>query len=179
MTLPNTMNSKPSTTTSGMIDSKDLANMSLDELMDIDINQVEAVKDFIPFPTGSYRFEVTSVGFDEVGAEDKPVITVEWNILEVVELVDASQADEVGEVPRVQKENYFLTGGKTGYGVRAFLTAFREIGVRNGCTKLPEIMEAAIGATGEALIERKTRRNKDTGENHTNSSISATMVTFD
>lgn len=161
------------------IDSKDLAAMSLEDLMEIDINQVEEVKDFVPFPTGEYRFEVTSIAFDEVGSEDKPVIAVEWNILEVVELANEEEADQVGEIPRVQKENYFLQGGKTAYGVRAFLTAFREIGARNNCTKLPEIMEAGIGATGQAMIERKTRKDRETGEARTNSSINATLVTFD
>lgn len=158
-----------------VIDSKVLATMSVEDMLNIDVNMVEAVSDFSPLPSGLYSISVESVGLEEVGAENKPVIAVEYQINGVVELNDDSEADQVGDLPRKHTENYFLQGGKTAYGLRSFVTIFKPL-AGDQAALVTDLMEMAIGATGEAVLERKTRKNKNTGELNTNTNINANAV---
>lgn len=154
-----------------------LESLSPEELLSLDISQIADVEGFVLKPAGMYGWEVTAISLEEVGAENKKAIKVEYNLLECIELNDESEADTVGELPCKYNEFYFLEGGK-GFGTRMFATIFRPVARDAGVTMLSDIMEAALGAHGGGFIKVRNYKDKKTGEMKESNQIDATTVTW-
>lgn len=141
----------------------ELEALNAEALLELDISELADVTAYVPKPSGLYQFQVLESGLEEVGAENKIAIDLKLKVLEVLELADESEADEVGDLPAEYGQMFFLDGGK-GYGVRSFVTLFRELAVENGWTTANEISEGIGGAVFSCYLERRKYKVKDTGE---------------
>lgn len=162
------------------IDSANLKDMSVEDLLAIRAIDVEEVTDFVPFPTAAYRFEVKGTGIESVGKDEKACIEVELTITEVQELDNPEEESEVGELPREYTERFMLEQVKNGFGVRSFVTFVKPLAVAQGNPEatVNEMMEMVSGATGVVLIKRRAYTN-DAGEQRVVNNLGVTSVLWD
>ena len=166
-----------------------LSEMDVDSLLDLDIDLIDEISDFIAPPTGVYRFNVKGMEVAEVGGEGKQAIKAS---LVLTQLVELSNPDKVEDVELAQvlfadgatiehTEFFFLDGGKkkSAYGIRSFATMFKALVPAGTKAKTSELMELAIGASGEGLIERNSYVPEGQTEAKFSSRFKATAVSFD
>lgn len=153
----------------------EIAALSVEDLLDLDIDQIEEVTPFVPKPTGIYNFAVTSTGLEEVG--DGHAIQVVYTITECVELEDEEMAEDVGELPKEYKENYFI-GGESDYGIKAFRTIFGALEVEGTKLSTRDLMEASVGTTGQGLLQLRKYKDKTTKEVKQSNSWEPTSITL-
>lgn len=154
-----------------------LAQMSPEDLLQLDVGQIKDVEAYVPLPSGLYGFQVKEVEMTEVGAENKPAIKVTFDVNEVIELEDDSQAEEVGELPTKYTEMYLLQS-KNSMGLRMFATTFRPVSVEAGASNLAETMDAIIGAVGQGFIKRRSYRPNGSDDKVVTNNLDATTVTW-
>jgi hypothetical protein len=171
------MNALTNTATATVIKGSVLAEMNIEDMLAADMGSMELVTDFTPMPSGMYDIEVKTVEVTEVGAENKPAIKVEYSINGIVELADEADLELVGDLPRKHTEHYFLQG-KNAYGLRSFVTIFKPVALNAGVNTVEDTLEAAIGSVGQALIEKRRYKDKNTGEMKESSGIVATQVSW-
>ncbi len=175
--------------TNQTIANEELALMDVDALLQVDVNIMEEVADFIPMPSGSYRFNVGTPEIAEVGKEDKKAIKCAFSLTECTELANPENAEDVETIT-----NSFVDGktvdhievfmlesknAKSAYGIRAFVTIFKKLLPLGQTATVAELMELATGASGEALIEKSSYTPEGSDEKRFSSRIKATAVVFD
>lgn len=139
-----------------VLSAADLDSLGAEDLLSLDISQVSDLEVFKLKPSGMYGWEITGAEIAEVGEEGDKAIAVTYKLLEVIELSDAAEADDVGDLPCDYTERYKLSGrgSEKGKGVKRFVTIFRPIAVGAGVSQISDILEAIIGATGGGMINK-------------------------
>jgi hypothetical protein len=161
----------------------ELNAMSVDEMLQLGIEDVADLEGFRPYPTALYSFVVKACGIENVGAEDKPTIQLETELTSCDELDNEADADQLPEeFPAKYKENFFLDTDKR-IGLRGFITITRPLAVANGWTNIQEIMEGMVGFTGKALIKKggyyKKTPDGSKGEYQETNNIDTATVLWD
>ena len=156
-----------------LLNKETIAGLSVDELLDLSVDQIAEVTPFTPKPTGIYVFEVKACGVVEVGESN--AIEVEYNIIEMVQLEDESLAESVGELPAKYTEKYFI-GGDSEFGLMTFRTVFGGLVGEGETVAIRELMERCIGATGEGLLKHRKWVNKTTKEKQEGNQWEATSI---
>lgn len=168
-----------------------LSELSVDDLLELDVDLIDEVTDFMAMPSGHFRFNVTAVALEDVGGEGKKAIKVEFSLPSLVELADPNDEEAVELVAASfadgatvdHSEYFFLDGGKkkSAFGIRSFSTIFKPLVPEGTKAKVSELMELAMGSSGEAYIEKTSYipEGKTEAERKYNSRIKPTMVIFD
>jgi len=168
-----------------------LSEMDVDSLLALDVNNVEEIKDFVPMPSGFFRFNVTNTSLEELGDDKNPAITVEFNLTECTELLNADNVEDAEVIATSfadgatvkHKESFFLNSNarKTAYGIRSFVTIFKGAVPEGQAASVQELMELSIGTSGLALIEKSSYipAGKTEEERRYSSRIKPTAVLFD
>lgn len=167
-----------------------LSEMSVDDLLLLDVNDMEAVVDFVPMPTGFYRFSVKACTMEEMGDDKVPAIQVEVTLTENTELANPEKEEDAEIIATAfadgatvkHVENFFLKGNnKSAYGVRAFATMFKALVPEGQKANVPELMELAVGSSGTCLIEKSSwiPKGKTEEDRKWGSRIKPTAVAFD
>jgi hypothetical protein len=138
-----------------------LKGLSVDELLDLSVDQLATVQPFQPRPTGIYRFEVLSCGVEEVGEGN--AIVVKYKLHECIELEKEEEAELVGELPAEYTESYFIAGDSD-FGIRTFRTIFAGVIGEGEDVSVREQMARSVGVTGEGLLKHRKWKNKETKE---------------
>lgn len=157
----------------GTLTKEEIAGLSVDDLLDVSADQLSEVTAYVPKPTAVYNFAVKSVDLDEAG--DGHAIAVVYNLTDCVELNDEAEADLVGELPAEYKELYFI-GGESDFGIRTFRTIFAGVVPDGTSMSIREMMEAAVGVTGQGLLKHNKWKSKETGEIKEGNKWEATTV---
>jgi len=144
-----------------ILEKSSIVGLSVDELLELSVDQLAEVQPFVPKPTGMYAFTVTSCGVEEVG--DANAIVVEYQINECIELEDEEKRDTVGEMPAKYTEKYFI-GGKSEFGLITYRTIFGGLVGEGEEVKIRDLMEMCVGATGEAILKHRKWKHKETKE---------------
>ena len=160
---------------SDLLNKEAIAGLSVDELLELDIDQIAQVVPFTPKPTGVYGFNVGSCGVVEAG--EGHAIEVEYQLNEVVELLDDNEANRelVGELPAKYTEKYFI-GGESDFGLKTFRTVFNGLVAEGETVVIRELMERCVGVQGEGLLKLRKWKDKNTGEMKEGNSWEATAV---
>jgi hypothetical protein len=162
---------------SDILSKENIAGLSVDELLELDVTQIAEVKPYAPKPTGVYGFTVESCGVVEVGEAN--AIEVEFKLHEVIELEEDTDENRelVGELPATYKEKYFI-GGDSEYGLMTFRTVFSGLVNEGETPVIRELMERCVGAQGEGLLRHRKWVNKQTQEKQEGNQFEATAVDF-
>lgn len=145
--------------------SKDQLNqMSVEDLLNVDISSIKEIEGYQPVPTAQYRLMINSCGLDTIGKDDVQVILVETTLLEGVEYENPEEVLEGDAFPRDFKETFFIAG-KDKMGLAKFRTVFGAFAAANGLTTISAIMEKLNegGITGSQIINRRSWKDKETG----------------
>lgn len=138
---------------SELLGKEELKELSIDELLDIDLEAVEDMQGFLLPPKGFYRLVINESGLSEAG--DTQVIKIGLAIGETLELVNSSDepAPEGGQFD----QTYF-----PGFGVQQFKTEFAEVAKSQGFTTFGELINGLAGMEITAHIgHRKDKNDKD------------------
>lgn len=168
----------------------ELAQMDVEALLEMDVDLIEEVADFVPAPTGGYRFNVGTPSIEELGAENKKAIKVPFTLTECTELGDPDSTEDAEVVGNLfsdgktveHNEHFFLEakeGATSAYGIRAFCTIFKGLLPLGQTAKVSELMELAAGSSGECWIEKSSYKKQGSEEVKWSSRIKATAVSFD
>jgi hypothetical protein len=152
-----------------------LAQMSVEDLLELDTAGIELVSDGVLLPSGLYSFTVEECEVGQAGkaGEEKPVITLKLQITGVVELDNPADAEAVATLdlaanPQRYTENFQLTA-KDGFGVRSFSTFSAGWSAQTNVTKLGEVIQQLAGAQGATRLQVNTylpQNKADTPENY-------------
>ncbi len=175
---------------SQLIANETLSQMDVDALLEVDVNNIEEVAEFVPMPTGMYRFTVGTPSIEEVGKNNSKAIKVPFTLTECVEVGNPDNEEDVEIVATtfaeggtvVQNENFFLessNSSKTAYGVRSFVTIFKQLLEAGQTANVSQLIEYAAGSSGEALIEKSSYKKEGSDEVLYSSRINANNVVFD
>lgn len=144
------------------VDNALLANMSVEDLLNMDMTQVELVVDGVLLPGGLYAFTVKSCEVENAGkaGEEKPVIAVKIELNGAIELDSPADQEIVDTLdlasnPQGYRENFQLAS-KDGFGVRSFNTFTSGWSAVTGITKLGDIVQGLAGAQGVCRLQVNT-----------------------
>ena len=124
---------------------------NLDSLLDISLDDLADLPEFLVFPAGAHR---CTVNFETKKIGEHPAVEVKLTLLEVMELSNAS--DTPPETGAESSCAYMLDNE---FGQGNFKKLMTPLGQHFGVNKLSEIVEAAKGM--EAVVVTKQRKNKD------------------
>ena len=132
--------------------------VSLADIAEIDLGEVEEVTGFATIPAGVYEFRVQSAELTTIDTKDGPrgAIANELEIINVLNLVGASEVDPESLIGRTHRETFFLSNLEEGVGRQKALMArsgFAESG------KLTDLLDQFTGHTFIAAV--KTRKDKN------------------
>lgn len=142
-----------------------LNQMSVEDLLNVDISSIKEIEGYKPVPTAQYRLMINACGLDVIGKDDKQIIAVEVTLLEGLEYEAADEALPDDTFPREYKETFFVDG-KDKMGLAKFRTVFGPFAAANGLTTISAIMEKLNegGITGTQIITHRSWKDKETGE---------------
>lgn len=162
---------------SDVLNKETIAGLSVDELLELNVDQIAEVTPFAPKPTGCYGFNVVACGVVEVG--EGHAIEVEYQLNEVIDLLvdDDANRELVGELPAKYVEKYFI-GGESEFGLMTFRTVMSTLVQEGETPVIRELMERCVGMQGEGLLKHRKWKNKTTGEMQEGNQFEATAVEF-
>ncbi len=140
-----------------LLDSDTLANLSIDELLNANIADIEEAAGFGVFPPGAYTLNIPFCGIKQLGTEDDPysAIVVE---LAVVTCVELSKPDDVPPKEGT-KSSLTFSGGK---GVQWFRTQFGHLAPALGVERVQDLMDKLTGCTISCVVSNQTDKNDKT-----------------
>lgn len=130
----------------------DLEELSIEDMLDIDLANVEDAAEFITPPVGHYRFKVEECKIGEVN--EKQVIQMQFSVMETIELADTSA--KPAPEGSIFSQTYF-----PGFGVQQFKTTFRGVAESLNTPTFRELIEAltACELVGN-ITNRKDKEDK-------------------
>lgn len=142
-----------------IIKGKDLANMQVEDLLNLSGSNVELLTDLPLLPAGFYHFAVASCEVGSTGkqGEEKPAILVELKITAVETLDNAADQKILDELDLAANPvNYtekFGLQAKDGFGVRSFCTFTAGWAAAAGIDVVMDRINALEGAVGVAKLD--------------------------
>ena len=132
--------------------------VSLADIAEIDLGEVEEVTGFETLPAGVYEFRVKGSELTTIDTKDGPrgAIVNELEVINVLNLVGATEADPESLIGKTHRETFFLSNLEEGVGRQKALMArsgFAEAG------KLTDLLDQFTGHTFVAAL--KTRKDKN------------------
>lgn len=130
----------------------------LDDLLDMELDDLQDLPTFDPFPEGAHRILLT---LEAKEVNKKPAIELTMKIVETLELANPTE-DEAPEVGAETNILYFLDN-EFGQGNLKLITPI--LGKVFGTRNIREIVEQTTDL--ECLVLTTQRKNKETGQVYT------------
>ena len=153
---------------SDKLNHQNMQELSIDDLMEVTVEEVEKTRDFVNYPKGIYLFEVKRPKLEPIErmVEGKKIKDKEIQIhlipQEIVELNPASDADLAAQL--LESKQPLVFKYRTGYGIQDLLTRWEDIMRTIGTPALGAFLEEVGGTFITAEIGIRRSKNKDTGE---------------
>ncbi len=130
-----------------------LKELSVDDMLDLELDMVEDIVGFLLPPKGYYRLSIDECKVDIAG--EKQVIKTSLRIMETIELVDTD--DKPAPDEGTFDQTYF-----PGYGIGQFKTEYGPIARESGFTTFRDLIDGLGGMEINAYIgHRKDKNDKD------------------
>lgn len=152
---------------SEQIAKKDLAQLDVEALLNIQVQEVEHIKDYVPLPTARYDFTVKNVGIEEVGNDKTKAIVVEMDVTGC-DTETLEKPEDSDDLPNFEEEAFstksmfFLESTKPGVednrGIRDFLTLGAAIEGGEELTAA-QLIEQLPGMQGQGQWRRRSFRD--------------------
>lgn len=140
-------------------------------LLSQNIADIEDLPTFKVPPQGFYKLLISKVDQKKVklsGDREVPTLSLEFKVLDVMELKKPEEADEIskddnGQYNQMFNETYFfIPGNDVQKTVQAIKTSYKEVASGLGCTDLNEMVRKMEGLEIYAVLEhRKDRDDKE------------------
>lgn len=143
-------------TTNVTLKAEDLKEISIDDLLEVGIDEIEDAAGFVLPPMGAYTLNIVSCAKVLIGAEgeEKAAIQVELSVAETVELSDPTQ-DPVAEGAE------FSIAYFGGQGAQYFKTEFGQAAKDAGAVTLGDMFEKLPTCNVFAQIGHRKAKNTD------------------
>ena len=130
-----------------------LKELSIEDMLDIELDMVEDIQGFLLPPKGFYRFNIDECKLDLAG--EKQVIKVTLRIFETLELVNSE--DTPAPDGGIFDQTYF-----PGFGISQFKTEYGEIARDAGFTTFRELVDGLGGMEISGFVgHRKDKNDKE------------------